>query len=96
MVEDAHPHARIVRGGNKRDAGTQAGAQDTHPRITLLSQPVQARARIDDGLAGSVDGAADITGNVISARSSSAGMRSAWYAMVMRRALMPNRLSNLA
>jgi len=95
MVEDAHPHARVVRSGNKGDARTQAGAQDTDPRITLLCQPVQARAGIDDGLAGGVDGAI-LLETWYSARSSSAGMRSAWYAMVMRRALIPNRLSSLA
>ena len=51
MVECVHPQPGIVRAGNKRIAGAEAGAQHAELFVPLLLQPVEAAANIDDGLA---------------------------------------------
>ena len=55
----------VVRRGNEGDAGAQAGAEDPEAPVALLLKPVQAGARIDDGLPGGVDGAAEVARNVV-------------------------------
>src|SRR5579883_1409085 len=60
MVEDIHANTRIVRARQKRIAGAEAGADDAEVTVTLLLEPVEAGACVDDGLARSIDRAADI------------------------------------
>src|SRR5258708_40050428 len=49
-----------MRGGNKRVAGTEAGTNNSHAVFALRIQPVHASANISYGLAGRVNGAADV------------------------------------
>src|SRR5258708_34142076 len=49
-----------MRGGNKRVAGTEAGPKNSHAVFALRLQPVHASANINYGLAGRVNGAADV------------------------------------
>src|ERR1035438_2134686 len=65
VIEDSRAHPRIVGGRDESDARAQAGPQDADSRVAALFQPVQARPRIDDGLAAGVDGAADVGGAVV-------------------------------
>ena len=55
----------VVGRGDEGDAGAQAGAQDAEAPVALLFEPVEAGAGVDNGLAGGVDGAADVARNVV-------------------------------
>ena len=60
VIEYVHTNARIMSAGEKSVAGAQAGADDAEiVEALLFSQSKQERVSID-GLAGGVDGAADI------------------------------------
>ncbi len=69
VIEDIHANARIMGRNQEGVAGTKAGADDAEIGEASLFEPIEAGARVDDGLASSVDGAADIGRNgIIGAR----------------------------
>src|SRR5205807_560275 len=65
VVEDAGSNARIVGGGDERNAGPEAGSEDANPGISARCKPVEAGAGIDNRLARGVDSASDVAGDVV-------------------------------
>ena len=63
MIESGHADARVVGGGEKGIAGTEAGAHDAETAIALLLEPVEATTRVNHALAAGVERAADIGGD---------------------------------
>ena len=63
MIEGGHANARIVRGGKKCITGSQAGAHDAQPAVSLLLQPIQAAANVHHRLAARVERAPDVGGH---------------------------------
>src|SRR5207248_1269958 len=55
-----HADAAVMRGGEERVAGAEAGADDAELFVTLLLEPVITAARVKHGLARGVDGASDV------------------------------------
>src|SRR5208337_3463785 len=55
VIERSHLNPRIVRGGDKRIARSEARADDAEPVVTLRFQPVETTARIDHALAHGIE-----------------------------------------
>src|SRR5207248_10562095 len=63
VIKCRDANSRIMRGGEKRVAGTQAGSHNPQPIIALLLKPVQATTDVNYTLAGSIQRSSDIRRN---------------------------------
>ena len=65
VIEGSYLNPRVVRGGDKRIARSQARAYDAQAVTALRFQPVEAAAYVDHSLADGVESASDVGGDGI-------------------------------
>ena len=65
VIKRRHLNSRIMRGGNKRIARSEARADDAEPVVTLRFQPVETAAHIDHALAHRIERASNVGGDGI-------------------------------
>src|SRR5205809_5198148 len=65
MIEGRDLDSFVMRGGQKRVAGTEAGAEDSQLRVSLLLKPIEAAADIEYTLARGVERASYVCRNCV-------------------------------
>src|SRR5437868_12556564 len=60
MIEGRDTNSGIVRGRQKRITRTEAGANNSQPCVTLLLQPIEATANVNDALPAGIECPANV------------------------------------